>query len=988
MKSRYLSRVAACAVITSFQSASAFAQAEAEQALPPATPPAVSAETAETIVITGSYIRGTPEDAALPVDVFSSEDLTTAGVNSPLEFIKQLPSVGAVLGDSNQFATGAQGYQGSGSINLRGLGPTRTLVLLNGKRTIQSPGDGFTDTNLIPLFAIDRVEILKDGAAATYGSDAIAGVANFVTRQNFDGLELQADYNFIDGSDDNYQVSALFGKDFGTANLMVGFGWQHRSELPTTARDFSDQPYTVNPSGYSALSTPGTYGVTYFGGIDPGTGTPILNTEVVSEPGCNELGGLQTGAVCRFSYVPFDNIIEDEDRYQLFAQFNADLSDRLTFNVEGLYSATDQTNNNYSPAFPPTQGPQGSGFLGAFSVSPNNPFVPGFLDAVGLPQSGGANGPVAAVTALYWRPLGFLGNPNEPDRGAGQGFAKNDAMRFSGGFEYQLTDDIIVDLDATYWRIDRDFASPGIVGSRLQNALNGLGGPNCDPATGTPGEGGCQWFNPFVTAGPQNPALGLDNPFYIPGAENDPDLLRYIQIPVGTNQREEQFVIDFVTSGETGIELPGGQVAFAVGAQYRKNDYRSRPLADVSNLNINPCYVEGDTSCVGTGTEGVGPFIFLGGTRPVQLDQDVYAFFGEVNVPLFDTLELTGALRYEDYGNPVGSTFNPKGSFRFEPLDWLVLRGSIGTTFRGPLASNVAPVGVTSLAGLTATGGDYKSVDIFGNPALDPETALTYNVGVVVDTSGFTASVDYWTYDFQDQITNTPGDAIATSVIDPSIPVTDGGTGFVNCAAPLADLITFDGDACVQGVSRGVNIARVRTEYVNGPDVNVSGLDFALNYDYDAGFGTISAGGNASWTLEYKVDDFILNGVTLTEGYDAVGFGNYFRDPNTLPEWRANGYLNFATDALNLRYTVTFIDSVTDERPEVTDFGKESGTFVQHDFFATYNFEVASSELQLQAGVKNIFDEDPGEALLPVSYNPFIGNGLGRNYQVGLRARF
>lgn len=179
---------------------------------------------------------------------------------------------------------------------------------MNGNRTIQAPGDGFTDTNLIPLFALERVEILKDGAAATYGSDAIGGVANFITRKNFDGVELAGDYTFIKGSDNKYNVSALIGKNFGDVNIMVGAGWQHRSELATTARDYTSQSYDQNASGYSALATPGLFAVTYFGAGG-------LNTVLSQDQGCNELGGFNTPPVCRFTYIPFDNITEDEDRY-------------------------------------------------------------------------------------------------------------------------------------------------------------------------------------------------------------------------------------------------------------------------------------------------------------------------------------------------------------------------------------------------------------------------------------------------------------------------------------------------------------------------------------------------------------------------------------------------------------------------------------------------------------------------------------------------
>ncbi|ABC62157.1 TonB-dependent receptor [Erythrobacter litoralis HTCC2594] len=368
-----------------------------------------------TIVVTGSLIRGTPEDAALPVDVYTSEDLAKQGVDSPLEFIKELPSVGAVLGDTNQFSTSAQGFQGVGSINLRGLGPQRTLVLVNGKRTILTPGAGFVDTQLIPLFALERVEILKDGAGTTYGSDAIAGVANFITRSDFVGLELQGDYSLISGSDNDYSLSALAGFEFGDANIVIGAGWQHRSELPTTERDYTALPYTVNPSGFSALSTPGLFAATYLTGQPDNPATPgneALNTVTRPDRGCNELGGFQDGAICRFTFIPFDNIVEDEDRYQVFGQFTVDLSDRVRFQADAMWARSDLESINYSPAFPPTQGPRGSGFLSAFTTSPNNPGVAPFLAQQGLPANN--PGPLVAVTNVLFRPLAISATRSIP----------------------------------------------------------------------------------------------------------------------------------------------------------------------------------------------------------------------------------------------------------------------------------------------------------------------------------------------------------------------------------------------------------------------------------------------------------------------------------------------------------------------------------------------------------------------------------------------
>ena len=137
--------------LASLVSVSAFAQdaITAPQGAEDAAP-------AREIVVTGSLIRGTPDDSALPVEVTTAEELTANGVTNPLEFIKDLPASGAVLGDSNQFSTASQGFQGVGSINLRGLGAQRTLVLFNNRRYMPSPGTGFTNTNLIPLFALDR----------------------------------------------------------------------------------------------------------------------------------------------------------------------------------------------------------------------------------------------------------------------------------------------------------------------------------------------------------------------------------------------------------------------------------------------------------------------------------------------------------------------------------------------------------------------------------------------------------------------------------------------------------------------------------------------------------------------------------------------------------------------------------------------------------------------------------------------------------------
>ncbi|MFZ4380496.1 MAG: TonB-dependent receptor domain-containing protein [Sandarakinorhabdus sp.] len=941
------------------------------------------------IVVTGSFIRGTREDAAVPVDVFTADDLVKQGISSPLEFIKQLPSVGASLGDTNQFSASAQGFQGNGSLNLRALGPTRTLVLFNGRRTVLAPGDGFADTNLIPIFALQNIEILKDGAAATYGSDAIAGVANFVTRKDFNGAVLQGDFEAIDGSRGNWTMSALVGHTFGKLNVMAGGGWQHRSTLPSFSRAASRTPFAVNPSAWSTVATPGVFNATYLNGTAPPTNTLVRDGGTA---GCTAVGGVvdTTGAggtglpICRFSFLPWNNIIEEEDRYQGYAQADLEVSDRTKLHVEFTYAQTDTTVGQ-SPSFPPTQGPNGSGSLNAFTVSPNNPGVPAFLAQNGLQP-----GP-AAITAVLWRPFGWLGNSSEPVRGYGLGSAENKSYRLSGGVDQEFSDNFRAQIFGTWWRSEREAFARDMVGTRLQNALNGLGGPNCNVAANTPGLNGCQWFNPFLNAAQPTSIQKLTNPNFVAGAANSSELINFIQPRNGTRQVEEQFVFDAIFSGETGIDLGGGPIAYAFGGQYRKNDWTTRALFPESDLTINPCFRLGDRSCVGTPLEGVGSFIFLGGSRPESVSQNVKAVFAEVKIPITTRLEVTGAARFEDYGGTVGSTFNPKGSVRWNPTDWLVLRGSAGTTFRGPLANQVVNNQVTSLAGIQAAANNFKSVDIFGNTRdLGPETAFTYNVGAVITTSGLTLSADYWSFDIDGRVTTTPGQAIASAVVPGG-----NGLGLANCASIFANLITFQG-GCVQGVTNGNAISRVRTDWVNGPNVKTSGVDLSFDYKTDLFTGKLNVGAQASFVLNYRFADFIFRGVLVQPGYQAKGFTNYFRDPGTVSPLRATGWVNYNIDRLNARYQVRYIDGVRDDRCVglvncaatnfgPTNFGAVVSSFTQHDLNLQYDLPIGGLTTQLQLSVENFTDAAPPASRLELSYDPFIGNPLGRVFRFGIR---
>jgi len=198
--------------------------------------------TTDRIVVTGSYIRGAALDAALPVEVYSQAELEQRGSPTALEFAKSLTISGPTSGESYYF--GGPALTGSVNYNLRGIGADKTLTLLNGRRVSQN-------TSNIPSIALSRTEILKDGAAVIYGADATGGVVNFITRENFVGLEVDAQYKYVDGTDGEYSLGILGGVGDDRVNFMWSAEWEHRSRLDTLDRDFTYDSVDPTQAGYN-----------------------------------------------------------------------------------------------------------------------------------------------------------------------------------------------------------------------------------------------------------------------------------------------------------------------------------------------------------------------------------------------------------------------------------------------------------------------------------------------------------------------------------------------------------------------------------------------------------------------------------------------------------------------------------------------------------------------------------------------------------------
>ncbi|MET3665089.1 iron complex outermembrane receptor protein [Caulobacter sp. 1776] len=960
----------------------------------------------EEVVVTGSFIKGTPEDAALPVDVIGAEELQKRGSPSTVELLKALSVSSGVLGDTNQFDSRAQGSEGSGSVNLRGLGSQRTLVLLNGRRMAINPfgqaGAGIVDTNIIPAAAIGRLEVLKDGAAATYGSDAIAGVVNFITKKNFEGLEVGGDYRIIDGSKGDYGLHVTAGKLWDNGNVLASIGWQHRSKLSVADRDWANKPYLSNPeAGWSAAGNPSTF-------------IPLASTTSgMRDPACAGLGGFPGFSgltpVCYWHYTPFDNLVEKSNAVQAYAEANADLSAKTKFHAELLYSHTDVPDWNTSPSYAALAVPtaEASPIAGRYIVPATNPGLIAFMAANPTVQlTSLVNGSTSTVPSSIFafgainaanRPFGLGGNPKF-GYGPSIGSRSFDAFRVSADLSGEFENGIGWDVALTYSQEVGVRTGYDTLVNRFALALQGLGGPLCDssPTTpgiqGTPGVGQCMYYNPFASAIPSNAITGVANPAYNSALANNKDLVDWFFKKLSTKQSSRLFVGEAVLNGKTNITLPGGDVAWAAGVQYRRSYFKA-DYNDISNAAINPCVNTPDfgvTTC--TGSQRNGPFMFLGVGNEADNQSDVMAGFGELSVPITDDFQAQFAARYEKYGGAVGSTFNPKASLRWQALPWMAVRASAGSTFRGPPDPQTTTTSITSLQGIL---GVFRAVDIFGNPNLKPEKAKTYNFGLLFNAGEFKASIDYFAFDFKNPIVAEPVAGMVSALYP------NGAAGANNCADPayaaLVARFTFNGSCSTPTTS----IARLRTNYINGAPVKNSGFDFSADYRFkNVAGGDIAVGGNATYIRKYSVGATQVEGITVEKAFEAVGLLNYQTTVVPIPKWKGDVFAEWNIGPHNVRVSVNYIGAYTDQRtaPFAANAYKDTtgagvtvsaGKKIKQQVLTNLAYRVFLPwDTTATLAVTNVFDKDPSYARLDLGYDPFTGDPLGRTYKFGLRKKF
>ena len=472
----------------------------------------ISAEEVEEVVVTGSYIKGSPTDGASPVELYDRDTIEGIGAVDVADITANLVVDTGSENNADSFTSGSM--QGRTNVNLRGLGLSSTLVLFDGRRqtvtgTTANDGSVFVNTSAIPVIALDRVEILKEGAASVYGSDAVAGVVNYIFRRDFTGFEVDLTSQETDlGNSQDRRGSFIWGVENGDTNLVVAYSALNRTPL-------SQSELELAPLGVSGLGT----SFLLFGpstvesGLYAGTYSAFQN---VGDPNCEANKGIvipqASGFRCGFKYGPRFNIVNDEDHDQLYASLQTNLTNGVTAKLDYLKADTEVHDNPQSPSYP------------ALSyLSPANAIAPG---------KGG--NPFGVPVLWIGRPLASaFPSPFAP--------REIEMERVSFGLTGQMENGFDWDFAMTRSEEDSYGRQPDTGTSKLAAAIDGTGGSTGD-----------QTFNLF------DPTA------------NTQALRDWLRSDQETWTNVVLSVVDFVMSGEV------GDISLAVGAQSRREKYDIR----------------------------------------------------------------------------------------------------------------------------------------------------------------------------------------------------------------------------------------------------------------------------------------------------------------------------------------------------------------------------------------------------------------------------
>jgi iron complex outermembrane recepter protein len=927
------------------------------QTTAPASAPAADDEEDEgdvsALVITGSRIKRNEFNSSAPIQVITSEQSSLEGLVDTAEILQQSSIASGSFQVNNQL-TGfvTDGGPGANTISLRGLGATRTLVLLNGKRVGPSGTRGTVgpvDLNVIPNSIVERYEILKDGASSIYGSDAVAGVINIITKTNLDGIELNAYANMpLDGGGEQYRLAAAWGMTFDRGYINASLNYQDSKVLRRSDRD-----YTNCAADYLFDASSGTKGGRIdFPNTDPTQGASdqykcyglfsrIIRTSSSSafgdlmykDPGVTYATSAQgnnaptgvagydlarqgrTGFLATFPYGHYEapeygraSVLSPVTNTSLYVSGGFDILPTMEAYGEFLYARRDSEQYGARQFFP--------------SVSGSNAAIPGTFKTNFNP-GGAALLPIIPLKSdrsqevNYWRAVAGL---------------RGDIGRFSWDVFFQHSDsDADYKTDIIY--NDRVVAITGA--SACNAAATNISGFNCADLPG-----GIDWSSERILNGDFNAAESA-----------------FLFTKETGNTTYTQDLFEASISGDL-FSLPAGSIGGAAGVTFRKDEIDDTPGFNERNGNLWGSSAAGRTK----------------GSDKVK------EIFGELEIPIFkglpgiESLDVQVSGRYTDYDS-YGSGDTYKVGFNWQITPAWRIRATKGTSFRAPalyelyLANQTSFLGQGSIdpcinwendtnariqANCQAAGvpmgytgaGTSSALIITGGGAgvLKAETSDAYTVGLIWTPSfiDLSVAVEYFDYNVQDEVRRFgAANILQQCYSSPTYPTDAFCTLFTRNSAGAA--------------LRPLEITQVQNSYVNVAEQINRGIDLTVSYQHEFDFGRLSFDSQFTWQTK---DVTTLLGGAATEDYNGT---------TTEPDFTGNMSLRFDRGD----WTVFWATDLIGKQSDTDQFGGDIfgssryQTFVyykQYDEFTAYHAVSVRKKMDdwtFSAGIQNLFDEAP-----------------------------
>lgn len=909
------------------------------------------AKKVERIEVTGSRLKRTDVETASPVTVLGRVEIDSSGFQNIGDLLRNINQ--ADVGGLTQLTNNTNGNDGSQTISLRNLGAARSLILVDGRRWL-ALGGGQTDISQIPLATVDRIEVLADGASAVYGSDAISGVINIITRKDYEGLEVDVTKGANFEGDGQVTTTGLTtGAKNSKTSSFLSVSATEQKPIMAGDREISQYPLFAVPEAFG--SAYGEYGLFTVPRSAIGlTGTGNVSAALKPE---REGAGTRTAADFepfankhRFNFAPQNYLLTPSKRLSIFGKVDHEFSD----NVRGFAQVTFNQRKSVTQIASVPLTMYASGPQWQIPVSAQNIYNPFGIEIRGA---------------------GFRTSPVGP-RTYTQDY---DTYFMTGGLEgdFELAD------RSFSWdvAVSRGSASRNVVGTNfinLQNLRNALG-PSYVAASGQAFCGtptatitGCVPLNLF------NGVTGFTKPMQ--------DYIKYTLV--------ESTVVgntDF-TANLTGdiVELPAGPLAFAAGVQIRTNTFADTPDSTIA--------------------AGLSSSNFREPTKGTQKAEESYfelAIPVLRDLPFVEALELNAAGRFSDFTNSgnVGTQFSSteldnesfKIGFTWRVTEELMVRGNFSDTFRAPSVGDLYSGGAEGFpsaldpctsslanpfstltaeqkarcaaAGVPATGSVQATSQLRslggGNPFLSPEQGDTKTLGIVYNPGwldGFDMTADLWEIELNDALAARSAQSLLNGCYR------NGDAG---------DCVFIERDA-------SGTVSTVRTSQFNLASLTVSGVDASFNYAQDIGdWGRLAFRLNTTYTTEYKSTTGVLS-----EAQNLVGQGDQeiFRlRSNLATTWTYGDYS--ATWAIRhtsrLRETCGGLENYFEAGLATTQICNtpdwvnaegetEASNFIgstfYHDVSAAYS---APWDATVRVGVRNLFKKEP-----PVSLNSFANSFL------------